>query len=181
MKKKPVKQVHGIRVGEITHKEPGNGLPKWVREAATERGYCDAEDPLSLFVNERDIKEAFSCAAQGNGAKCVMAQAGQRLGAESVYFYRSTAWVDFGGDFPILRFKTTKSIYNNIIDPFDRGDRDAVIAGIYPLTPPTGSHKLERRREYNKNRTGRSHNRRDGDEQRRPVAHTERVVMASRA
>ena len=90
------KKVHGIRVDEVIYKEPGNGLPQWVKDVAVKRGYGDALDPISLYVTEEDIDEAFRCAAMGNGAKCVMAQAGQRLGAKSVYFYRTTAWFDFG-------------------------------------------------------------------------------------
>lgn len=170
------RKVNGIKVGQITKKEPGNGLPKWVKEAAAARGYGDALDPISLFVTESDIEQAFECAAQGNGAKCVMAQAGQRLGAQSVYFYRTTAWVDFGIG-PILRFATSQSIYNNVIDPFDRGDKDAIVAGLYPLTPPTTSKSLNRRREYEK--TDRKN--RNPNPRKTVVAHTDRVVMASRA
>lgn len=171
-----MKKVHGIRVDEITHKEPGNGLPKWVKEAAAIRGYGDSLDPLSLFVTENDIDEAFSCAAQGNGAKCVMAQAGQRLGAKAVYFYRTTAWVDFGTG-PILRFKTSNSIYNNIIDPFDKGTRENVLPGVYPLTPPTNSGSLKRRRQYVKTtRKNPNHN-----AKKVVASHTDRVSMAAQS
>lgn len=167
--------VHGIRVCEVTHKEPGNGLPKWVKEAAVERGYGDSLDSISLFVTDDDIAAAFDCAAQGNGSKCVMAQAGMRLGAKSVYFYRTTAWVDFGTG-PILRFNTPNAVYRNVIEPFDRGDREAVKAGIYPLTPPSNSKSLKRRREYEKNKgPKRSPNKRE------VVAHTDRVVLAAQA
>src|SRR5262249_55094808 len=122
-----------------------------------------------------DISAAFDCAAQGNGAKCVMAQAGQRLGAKSVYFYRTTAWVDFGTG-PILRFVTSHAIYKNIIEPFDRGDRDAIACGHYPLTPPKKSKSLTRRRQYEK-----THRKNKKHTERRVVAHTDRVVMAAQA
>jgi hypothetical protein len=168
--------VHGIRVCEVTHKEPGNGLPKWVKRAAVERGYGDSLDPISLFVTDDDITAAFDCAAQGNGSKCVMAQAGMRLGAKSVYFYRTTAWVDFGTG-PILRFNTPKAVYRNVIQPFDRGDRDEVKAGIYPLTPPKNSRSLKRRREYEK--TERKNP--QPDRKKTVVAHTDRVVLAAQA
>lgn len=169
-------KVHGIKVDEITYKKPGNGLPKWVKESAEARGYGDALEPISLYVTDDDISAAFDCAAEGNGSKCVMAQAGQRLGAKSVYFYRTTAWVDFGTG-PILRFATTRNIYRNVIDPFDRGDRENVTGGIYPLTPPTNSGSLKRRREYEK--TGK---RKPAQNRRKEVvAHTDRVVMASQA
>jgi hypothetical protein len=166
-------KVHGIKVDEITYKEPGNGLPKWIKEVASTRGYGDSLEAITLFVTDDDIKAAFDCAAQGNGSKCVMAQAGQRLGAKAVYFYRTTAWVDFGTG-PILRFIAPKSVYKNVIEPFDRGDRDSVEGGLYPLTPPHSSRSLKRRREYEK--TERK-NGQTGD--RKVVAHTERVVLAS--
>lgn len=168
------KRVNGIKVGAIQKKEPGNGLPKWVKDVAATRGYGDALEPISLYVTDDDVNSAFDCAAHGDGAKCVMAQAGQRLGAKSVYFYRTTAWVDFGVG-PILRFTTSKSIYDNIINPFDKGDREAIVPGLYPLTPPCGSQSLLRRREYEK--TGRT---RSGDK-KRVVRHTDRVVMAAQA
>lgn len=84
-----MKTVHGIKVDEITYAEPGNNLPVWVKQAAATRGYGDSMQSLSLFVTEGDIEAAFDCAAQGNGSSCVMAQAGQRIGAKAVYFYRS--------------------------------------------------------------------------------------------
>jgi hypothetical protein len=169
-----MKKVHGIAVDEITYKEPGNGLPKWVKEQAATRGYGDSLDPITLFVTEDDINAAFDCAAQGNGSQCVMAQAGQRLGAKVVYFYRTTAWIDFGTG-PILRFRTANAIYRNVIEPFDRGDRDAVEGGVYHLMPPRDSSSLKRRRQYEKS------NRKNPNPspKRNPVAHTERVVMAA--
>lgn len=176
-------KINGLRVENITFKAPGNGLPKFVREAAETRGFGDATAALSLFVNEHDISEAFACAAQGNGSSCVMAQAGARLGAKSVYFFRTTAWVDFG-EGPIVRFQTSKSIYNNVIEPFDRGDRERVVPGIYHLTPPKPSRDLascrarEERRRENGDRS--PSNKRDGSKAPRAQSHTERVVMASR-
>ena len=83
--KKTKTKINGLEVDNITYKEPGNNLPKFVREAAADRGYGDATQPLSLFVNADDVAEAFSCAAQGNGSACVMAQAGKRIGARAVY------------------------------------------------------------------------------------------------
>ncbi len=170
-------KINGLNVTDITHKEPGNNLPKWVREAAESRGYGDSQQPLSLFIQDDDIAEAFACAAQGNGSACVMAQAGKRIGARSVYFYRTTAWVDFGSG-PIVRFKCSKQIYANVISPFDRGDRDAIAPGIYHLTPPNASGKLSRLREKAAARpqqppTGKT------DGSRAVIAHTERVVMAA--
>jgi hypothetical protein len=167
-----MKKVHGIKVDEITYKEPGNGLPKWIKEAASTRGYGDSLDSITLYVTEADITEAFACAAQGNGSKCVMAQAGRRLGAQAVYFYRTTAWVDFGSG-PILRFETSKSIYKNVIEPFDRGDLDSVVSGLYPLIAPRKSASLKHRREYEKTE------RKSTGSKPRVVAHTDRVVLAS--
>jgi hypothetical protein len=170
--KMATRKVHGIRVDEIIHQEPGNGLPKWVKQNAAKRGYGDALDPLSLFVTEDDIDEAFACVAQGDGAKCVMAQAGTRLGAKSLYFYRTTAWIDFGTG-PILRFLVPKSIQRNIIDPFDHGKRRGIVSGVYPLTPPLNSRSLRGRKQYPK--TGR----RIKKSKRQVIAHTERVVLAA--
>lgn len=175
-KRSPAK-TRTIKTDGITYKEPGNGLPKWVKEAAATRGYGDALEPISLFVTDADITAAFECAAQGNGSRCVMAQAGKRLGATSVYFYRTTAWVDFGKG-PIVRFRTSKSIYDNVITPFDKGDQVSVIGGMYPLTPPSPSNSLKQRRTYNK-RPG--VDTKPGDRRKKPVAHTDRVVMASQA
>lgn len=183
MKRKTKTKINGLEVENITYKNPGNNLPKFVREAAVERGYGDATQTLSLFVNASDVSEAFACAAQGNGSACVMAQAGTRIGARAVYFYRTTAWIDFG-DGPIVRFKTTKQIYDNVIVPFDEGDRDRVKPGIYHLTPFTASRTLARRRaDYEARDTSRGRGGRgwkDGSKSSRIQAHTERVVMSSR-
>lgn len=175
VRRKP-KHIHGIEVGEITYKKPGNGLPQFVKEAAEQRGYGDALQPLSLYITEQDIDAAFQCAAQGNGAKCVMAQAGQRLGAKSVYFYRTTAWVDFG-EGPILRFMTPKVIHRNVIEPFDKGRRKSIISGVYPLMPATPSNTIASRRDFNQpDRKARTNKR---AKKRLVVQHSERVVMAS--
>lgn len=179
-------QINGLTVENITYKNPMNSLPKFVKDAAAERGYGDATQTLSLFVQENDVEEAFACAAQGNGSSCVMAQAGTRIGAKSVYFFRTFAWIDFGYG-PIVRFATSKSIYDNVIAPFDKGDREHVKPGIYHLTPPTHSNTLPAKREAQKKRE--AANKLEGKEKAigtgrsKPVviqSHTERVVMASR-
>lgn len=172
-------RINGLEVANITYKSPGNNLPKFVREAAETRGYGDTTQTLSLFIQDDDVSEAFACAAQGNGSACVMAQAGTRIGAKAVYFYRTTAWIDFGHG-PIVRFKTTKQIYDNVIVPFDEGDRSRVLPGIYHLTPHTTSMTLGGMR-------GRKKSKRpdvptsDGSRSSIIQAHTERVVMAARA
>ena len=173
-------KIHGLEVDNITYKEPGNNLPKFVREAAEERGYGDATQTLSLFIQDDDVREAFACAAQGNGSACVMAQAGKRIGAKAVYFYRTTAWVDFGSG-PIVRFETSKSIYDNVIAPFDEGARERVLPGIYHLTPARKSQSLAGRREHNKKKKKTTPGASDGSRALRTQAHTERVVMSARA
>lgn len=178
MKAKTKTKINGLEVENITHRNPGNNLPKFVRKAAATRGYGDATQTLSLFIQHDDINEAFACAAQGNGSACVMAQAGKRIGAKAVYFYRTSAWVDFG-EGPIVRFKTTKSIYDNVIAPFDDGDRDRVRPGIYHLTPFTASMTLAGMRGRDKSRRTEPRMA-DGSRSSLIQAHTERVVMASR-
>ncbi|WP_281712267.1 hypothetical protein [Dermacoccus nishinomiyaensis] len=179
-KSKPTRtKINGLEVQNITYKNPGNGLPKFVREAAEARGFGDASTPLSLYVNDHDISEAFACAAQGNGSSCVMAQAGTRIGAKAVYFFRTTAWVDFGQG-PIVRFQTAKSIYNNVIEPFDRGERDDVIPGIYHLMPPTMSQTLPSKRAVAERKPVRERSKSDGSRAPRIQSHTERVVIASK-
>lgn len=172
-----MKLLNGLEVTNLTTSKVRNNLPRFVREAAEERGYGDATQTLSLYIHEGDISEAFACAAQGNGSSCVMAQAGKRIGAKAVYFYRTMARVDFG-EGPIVRFQTSNSIYNNVIAPFDKGDRGSVRPGIYHLTPPKPSKQLNRERERSHDRRGR---RSDGSRSAVAQAHTERVVMASRA
>lgn len=172
------KKVTAVKVDTITYKRPHNGLPTWVRDNASTRGYADALEPISLYVTDKDIDNAFDCIGRGDGTKCVMAQAGKRLGAKAVYFYRTTAWVDFG-EGPIVRFTTSRTIYNNIIDPFDRGDRDGVTGGVYPLTPPCNSQSI-RRRQVLRKKTGRKITPKNKNAKKQVVAHTERVVMASR-
>lgn len=169
-------KVQGIDVSEVYYDKPGATLPKWVRETAESRGYGDSAQPLSLYINDDDVSEAFACAAQGNGSSCVMAQAGRRIGAKSVYFYRTSAWVDFGTG-PLVRFHTSSAIYNNVIEPFDRGDRDSVAPGIYHLMPPSNGSSIARGRgrARSKKRLG------YGNGGATVVAHTERIVMASRA
>jgi hypothetical protein len=170
--------VHGIKVREIRYDKPGNNLPKWVKQQTAERGYGDALQHISLFVTEDDIKSAFECAAQGNGDSCVMAQAGKRLGAKQVYFYRTTVWIDFGNG-PIVRYLTSRGIYKNVIDPFDRGDREAVSGGLYPLLPPRESQSLNKRRQHNKNRTKK--NPATPRAKKNVVMHTDRIVLATQA
>lgn len=178
-------QINGLTVENITYKNPMNSLPKFVKNAAAERGYGDATQTLSLFVQENDVEEAFACAAQGNGSACVMAQAGTRIGAKSVYFFRMYAWIDFGYG-PIVRFATSKSIYDNVIAPFDKGEREHVKPGIYHLTPPTPSATLAAKRATQKRHQEavKSGEKRKGQfAGKGPVviqSHTERVVMASR-
>lgn len=182
MKAKTKTKINGLEVENITYKNPGNNLPRFVREAAAERGYGDATQTLSLFVKDDDVTEAFACAAQGNGSACVMAQAGTRIGAEAVYFYRTTAWIDFGVG-PIVRFKTTKQIYDNVIAPFDDGDRDRVKPGIYHLTPPSSSGSLAGKRSYGETyevKSPKVKSKQDGTRSSVIQSHTERVVMASR-
>lgn len=175
-------KINGLEVDNITYKNPGNSLPKFVKEAAESRGYGDATQTLSLFVNAADVAEAFTCAAQGNGSACVMAQAGTRIGAKAVYFYRTTAWIDFG-EGPIVRYQTSKAIYENVIAPFDEGDRDRVKPGIYHLTPFTKSVNLAGRRRYAEQQAARGYKKPqragDGSRSRLIQSHTERVVMAA--
>lgn len=174
--------INGITVENITYRNPGNNLPQFVREAAEKRGYGDSTQTLSLYVQADDVNEAFACAAQGNGSSCVMAQAGTRIGAKAVYFYRTTAWIDFG-EGPIVRFKTGKSIYDNVIAPFDDGDRERVQTGIYHLTPFSDATSLAGRRQYEKVTKNRKHpagKKKTGERSSVIQAHTERMVMASR-
>lgn len=168
---------NGLNVTNFTTEKIPVNLPPFLRQAALERGYGDATQTLSLYIHEGDIGEAFNCAAQGDGSSCVMAQAGKRIGAKSVYFYRTMAWVDFGAG-PVVRFQTSRAIYNNVISPFDKGDRASVEPGIYHLTPPTPSQSLGKDRNRKRDRRGIK-----PDGSRTPVAHahTERVVMATRA
>lgn len=175
-------KINGLQVKSITYKNPGNNLPKFVRESTEERGYGDATQSLSLYIQDNDISEAFACAAHGNGSACVMAQAGKRIGAKAVYFYRTTAWIDFG-EGPIVRFKTTQAIYKNVIAPFDDGDRERVKPGIYHLTPFSPGESLSGRRARNRDRKAghSSGGVKDGSRSAVMQAHTERVVMASRA
>lgn len=171
-------KINGLEVDNITYKNPGVNLPKFVREAAATRGYGDATQTLSLFVQHDDVNEAFACAAQGNGSACVMAQAGTRIGAKAVYFYRTSAWIDFG-EGPIVRFRTSKAIYDNVIAPFDEGDRSRVLPGIYHLTPFTASMTLSGMRSREKSKRPATPAK-DGSRSAVIQAHTERVVMASR-
>jgi hypothetical protein len=170
--------INGITVTDLTYKNPGNSLPKFVREAAEERGYGDSTQTLSLFVQEGDIAEAFACAAQGNGSSCVMAQAGTRIGAKAVYFYRNSAWIDFGSG-PIVRFATSRAIYNNVIVPFDEGDRERVKPGIYHLTPVVPSYRLAKKREDAQKQVKGERSKPNGTRRAIMQAHTERVVMAA--
>ena len=170
-----MKLPNGLEVTNLTTDKLAVNLPRFLREAARERGYGDATQALSLFIQESDIGEAFDCVAQGDGSMCVMAQAGKRIGAKAVYFYRTTAWIDFGVG-PIVRFQTSRAIYSNVIEPFDKGNRDDVEPGIYHLTPPVGSRSLGKDRNRKRDRRGKN-----PDGSRTPVAHAhvERVVMAA--
>lgn len=174
-------EVNGMHVENVTYKDPKNSLPKFVREAASNRGYGDATETLSLFINNDDIDEAFACAAHGDGSACVMAQAGKRIGSKAVYFFRSTAWIDFGVG-PVVRYETSKSIYDNVIAPFDEQDRERVKPGIYHLTPPRPSKTISGMKSVNDSRADKSRKGNGRGPKRSLVqTHTERVVMASRS
>lgn len=166
---------HNIKHGEVTYKRPGNGLPNFVKDMAAKRGYADSSEPLSLYVTEDDVDQAYQGAGRGNGAKCVMAQAGLRLGAKNIYFYRTTAWIDFGTG-PILRFTIADSIQRNIIDPFDHGKRKEIKPGLYPLKAPTMSSSLRGRRKYDKKHSKKQVS---TNPKKKVMAHTDRVVLAS--
>lgn len=172
----PMKIPNGLKVSEPSTTKVPKALPRFLRDAATERGYGDAMQPLSLYIHEGDVTAAFDCAAHGDGSMCVMAQAGKRIGAKAVYFYRTVAWVDFGQG-PVVRFRTSRSIYNNVIEPFDRGDREGILTGIYHLVPPSASKTLDYDRQRLRGRSGPTGVVRDGS--RSVLAHTERVVMAA--
>lgn len=172
-----MKLPNGLEVQNLTTTNAPVNMPRFLREAITNRGYGDATQPLSLYIHEGDISEAFACAAQGNGAACVMAQAGTRIGAKAVYFYRTTAWIDFGSG-PVVRYSTSKAIYNNVIAPFDEGKREDVLPGIYHLTPASPSELLGKNRDRKRARRGVTP---DGSRSPRIQSHTERVVMAARA
>jgi hypothetical protein len=162
------------KVDQITKRESSNGLPSWVKEQTATRGYGDATEPLGLIVKPEDIDNAFACAAQGDGSNCVMAQAATRIGAEHIYFYRTSAWVDFGTG-PIRRFLVPNNIYRNIIEPFDRSAHDEIMPGHYVLLPPTDSQSIRRRREYDKTKRTRNPS---SNPNKKVLAHTERLVMA---
>lgn len=165
---------NGIEVQGITYGDPGNNLPHFVRDAARVRGYGDSKGPWSMYVHPDDIDRAFQEKAHGNGAACVMAQAGTRLGAQMIYFYRTSAWVDFGSG-PIVRYLIPKATYRNVIDPFDRNERTGVLAGMYPLLAPNGETTLKARRLYNqKRKTGKSR----GILKKVRRQHSERVILA---
>jgi hypothetical protein len=162
----------GIKVKNLTKGDPGNNLPSWVKEISTTRGYGDAVYPLSLYVTDEDIDRAFEEVAHGDGNACAMAQAGSRLGAQRVYFYRTTAWVDFG-DGPILRFSTGSDVYRHVIEPFDRGVRPEMHAGIYHLLPPNKSKSLATLR------TKKTDPERKGTGSTNPKPYMGRVVMGA--
>jgi hypothetical protein len=164
--------VKQIREKDITYQAPGNGLPDWIKEQAESRGYADAVEDISLIVKPEDIKTALDCAAHGDGSHCVMAQAGLRLGAKAIYFYRTTAWIDFWTG-PIQRFTIPNLVRRNIIAPFDANDRENIQPGCYPLTAPTHGRSLKYRRGISTKPMN------DPPRCRRKVlAHTERVVLA---
>lgn len=167
---------NGIQVAGLRKRNPGNNLPQFVKEAAKQYGYGDSTVPWSMYVHPDDVDLAFAERAQGNGSACVMAQAGRRLGAQSVYFYRSTAWVDFGAG-PIVRFLIPQATYRNIIDPFDNNDKANVLPGMYPLLPPKGVRTLNAKRKDNRKRTTTKSRGINSSGKRQ---HSERVILASR-
>ena len=170
--------MQGVKVTDLTKGNPGNGLPQWIRDAAGSRGYGDSTSDLSLMVTRDDIELAFAEAAQGNGEACVMAKAGTRLGVNHVYFYRTTAWVDFG-DGPIARFQTSNDIWTHIIRPFDEGDKRPVRPGLYHLLAPTNRQSLKTVRNYNQLRKENKQDTHSTKPSTNPRPYMGRVVMAA--
>jgi hypothetical protein len=172
-----------VQHGQIHFGDPGNSLPKHVRLEAETRGYADALEPLSLLVTPSDIDLAFQEVAQGNGAACVMAQAGRRLGARWVYFYRTTAWVDLG-EGPFFRFETSSEIYSKVIKPFDDFDREAVLPGLYHLIGVRPSSRIEAKRvavKANRDRVEAGGEVRSDRDVKRSNSYLGRVVMGALA
>lgn len=169
---------NGIEVTNLTKgKTPRNNLPKFVRDLAVEHGYGDSTVPWSMYVHPDDIDAAFAERAHGNGSACVMAQAGHRLGAQMVYFYRGQAWVDFGSG-PVVRFTIPPATYRNVIDPFDNNDRSNVLPGMYPLLPPKGARSLVARRKRNSKRSGGARSK--GVNPMKQRQHSERVILGGK-
>jgi len=140
--------------GPVFYSDPGNGLPDWVRTVMQTRGLTDSEEALTLIVQEDDVVKAITCAGEGDGDSCVMAQAAKRLGAKNIYFYRSTAYVDFGIG-PVRRYAVTSEIKNSVIKPFDANEYGQIEPGSYNLEPPEKWLTMEGKRETAKRRRAR--------------------------
>lgn len=163
-------------VTNVRKGDPGNSLPKWVRNIARTRGYGDAAATLSNLVTDAEIDKAFEEKAHGNGDACVLAQMTARMGARQAYFYRHTAWVDFGSG-PLVYFVSTPKTFESVIKPFDDGDRANTLPGTYDLKPPAPSRALGqamRRRDK-----GGYERRKSKNPTERPPADFSRVVQAS--
>ena len=132
--------------GPVYYSDPSNGLPDWVRVKMQDRGLTDSKDSLTLIVKEEDVVEAITCQGEGDGDSCVMAQAAKRLGAQDIYFYRTTAYVDFGIG-PLRRYKVPAGIKNKIIKPFDENEYGKIEPGVYNIEPHTRSNTMEGKRE----------------------------------
>ena len=166
------KAPHGLTTTNITDTRPGNNLPPFIKDQAETRGYGDAADHLDLVVTQEDINKACAAQAHGDGRACVMAQAAKRLSAQHFYFYRTSAWVDWGIG-PIMRYITSNAIRDNIIKPFDNHDRAHIEPGKYKLRAPAPSMRLTRQRQRATNPHGK------GTRKNPMVFNTERQTNAS--
>lgn len=105
----------------------------------------DAKKPLTLEVTEKDIKGSRS----KDPRHCAFAEACKRgsKGVIAAYFFRSTAWLEYGDK--MVRYMLPSSVQKEIV-AFDRGGLTA--PGSYQLSPPKGSHLLKNVRARSKKR-----------------------------
>lgn len=110
-------------------------LPAWVITGTV----GDAPRDCTLNIRE-DHKHS---AVPNKGDECVAAQCALRsLGAVHVYFYRTTAYVQFDHGGPVWRFVVSAALLRDVIKPLDAGRPEDIVPGLYDLLAPTASQRL---------------------------------------
>lgn len=134
---------HGVDIRNFRQGTlPRNTLPTWIREGARIRGYGDGVlmFPTLITLDDRDV--AWDLQAHGDGDACVVAQSAKRWGVINAYMYRTTAWIDFDGVGPIVRYMVSARLRENVINPFDDRQFDLIVPGMYELLAPTRTKDL---------------------------------------
>ena len=100
-------------------------------------GVKDAENPITIFINQDDIDQGRS----GSAMQCTAARCLQRAtGGNNVAMFLNTAYVQLPNEKSVTRYKVPQGLRENVVIPQDTGG--VAIPGAYTLKVPVGHARL---------------------------------------